>query len=84
VADGLLDRTVGLSQALRRAGVPVSLAESLDAVRALGAVGLAERETLRSGLASATIKRAAHRPAFDALFDLWFPALVGAICGHGR
>jgi hypothetical protein len=30
VAQGLLDRAVGLSQSLRQAGVPVSLAESLD------------------------------------------------------
>ena len=75
--DGLLDRTVGLAQSLRRAGVPVSLAESLDACRALGAVGLSDREVLRSGLAAAVIKRSAHRPAFDALFDLWFPALIG-------
>jgi len=77
MAQGLLDRTVGLSGSLRRAGVPVSLAESLDAVRALGVVGLADREALRAGLAAAMVKRAGHRPAFDALFDLWFPALTG-------
>jgi uncharacterized protein len=83
MADGLLDRTVGLSQALRRVGLPVSLAESLDAVRAVGSVGLLDRETLRDGLAAATVKRAAHRPAFDALFDLWFPAVVGEPTGIG-
>jgi uncharacterized protein len=77
VADGLLDRTVALSQAMRSAGLPVSLAESLDAVRAMGAVGLADRETLRGALAAATVKRASHRPTFDVLFDLWFPALIG-------
>ena len=54
MADGLLDRTVGLSQALRRAGIPVSLAESLDAARTLGALQLTERETLRAGLAGYT------------------------------
>ncbi len=83
MADGLLDRTVGLSQALRRAGIPVSLAESLDAARAMGALHLTERETLRAGLAASTVKRAAHRPAFDALFDLWFPALIGEPSGRG-
>jgi uncharacterized protein with von Willebrand factor type A (vWA) domain len=83
VAQGLLDRTVGLSGSLRRAGIPVSLAESLDAVRAMGAVGLADREGLRAGLAAAMVKRAAHRPAYDALFDLWFPALVGEPAGPG-
>jgi len=77
VAQGLLDRAVGLSGSLRSAGVPVSLAESLDAARAMGALGLADRETLRAGLAAAMVKRAAHRLSFDALFDLWFPALTG-------
>lgn len=73
MAAGLLDRVVGLGQALRTAGVPVSVAESLDAVRALGAVGLLDREGVRAALASTMVKRAAHRPTFEALFDLWFP-----------
>ncbi|MCU0265345.1 MAG: VWA domain-containing protein [Actinomycetia bacterium] len=77
MAAGLLDRTVGLVQALRGAGVPVSVAESLDAVRAVGAVGLLDREAVRAALAAALVKRGAHRPTFDALFDLWFPALTG-------
>lgn len=75
---GLLDRTVGFAQALRRAGLPVSVAEVLDAARALAVVDLLDREQLRAGFAAATVKRAAHRPAFDALFDLWFPPLLGA------
>ncbi len=73
---------MGLAQDLRKAGVPVSLAESLDAVRAMSAVGLADREVLRVGLASAMVKRAAHAVAFDALFDLWFPALIGDPSGR--
>lgn len=73
MAEGLLDRTVGLVQALRRAGLPVSLAESLDAVRALGSVDLLDRSAVRAALAASTVKRAAHRPTFDVLFDLWFP-----------
>lgn len=74
---GLLDRTVGLSAALRRVGVPVSLAESLDAVRAMGVVGLGERELLRAALAAAMVKRAGHGSVFDVLFDVWFPAVTG-------
>lgn len=63
---------------MRRVGVPVSLAESLDAVRALGAVDLLDREALRAGLAATTVKRAGHRPAFDTLFDLYFPPGTGS------
>jgi uncharacterized protein with von Willebrand factor type A (vWA) domain len=73
----LLDRTVELVEALRRVGIPVSLAESIDAVRALTAVDLLQRNALREGLAATTVKRAAHRAAYDALFDLYFPLGTG-------
>jgi uncharacterized protein with von Willebrand factor type A (vWA) domain len=62
---------------MRKVGVPVSLAESLDAVRALGAVDILDRNALREGLAATTVKRPTHRPAYDALFDLYFPLGVG-------
>ncbi|GII85730.1 hypothetical protein Ssi03_37200 [Sphaerisporangium siamense] len=75
---GLLDRHVRFVAALRAAGLPVSVAEGLDAARAAGVVDLAARETLREAYAATLVKRAAHRPAFDTLFDLWFPPVVGA------
>jgi uncharacterized protein len=77
VPAGLIDRTVALSGALRRAGVAVSVAETLDAARVLAAVPLLDREALRAGLAAASCKRAAHRETFDRLFDLYFPAATG-------
>ncbi|ACZ90428.1 vWA domain-containing protein [Streptosporangium roseum] len=70
----LLDRHVGFVHALREAGLPVSLAEGLDAARALQVIDLAERESLRAAYASTLVKRPSHRPGFDTLFDLWFPA----------
>ena len=76
-ASGLLDREIGFFHALRDAGVGISLAEVLDATRALGAVDLLEREQLREALASCVLKRPAHRDTFDTLFDLWFPAVLG-------
>jgi uncharacterized protein with von Willebrand factor type A (vWA) domain len=74
---GLLRRVVDFAHALRGAGVPVSAAEEIDVARVLGAVDLTDREQLREGLAAALVKRAAHRRAFDVLFDLWFPAAIG-------
>jgi uncharacterized protein with von Willebrand factor type A (vWA) domain len=74
---GLLGRVVDFAHALRGAAVPVSAAEEIDAARVLGAVDLTDREQLREGLAAALVKRAAHRRAFDVLFDLWFPAAIG-------
>ncbi len=73
----LLDRHIEFVEALRTAGLPVSLAEGLDAVRAIAALGIEERETLRAAYAATLMKRQNHRPAFDQLFDLYFPMLVG-------
>ncbi|MCD0453658.1 VWA domain-containing protein [Actinocorallia sp. API 0066] len=78
----LVDRHVGFVQALREAGLPVSVAEGLDAVRAIGHVDLIDREALRSAFAATLVKRPTHRAQFDLLFDLWFPAALGA--GEGN
>ncbi len=62
---------------VRAAGVPVSLAEGIDALRAACAVGV-ERRRLRDGLAAALVKDEADRPAFDDAFDRFFaPRDVG-------
>jgi uncharacterized protein with von Willebrand factor type A (vWA) domain len=74
---GLLEREIGFLDALRGAGLTVSLAEVLDATRAMGAVDLMAREEFRHALAACVLKRPAHRTTFDTLFDLWFPAATG-------
>lgn len=76
----LLDRHIDFVEALRSAGLPVSLAEGLDAVEAIDALGIGERETLRAAYAATLVKRQNHRPGFDQVFDLYFPALIGE--GH--
>lgn len=73
----LVDRHQGFLESLRGAGVPVSLAEGLDAVAGLGVVPWDDRETVRTVYAATCVKRQAQRPTFDLLFDLWFPAVVG-------
>jgi uncharacterized protein with von Willebrand factor type A (vWA) domain len=74
---GLVDRHVAFVAALRGAGLPVSMAESLDATQAMAAVDLRSREQLRAAYAAAVVKRAAHRATFDRLFDLWWPPAIG-------
>jgi uncharacterized protein len=69
---------VELVVALRAAGVPVSLAEGLDAVAALSMLRWDDRETVRTAYAATVVKRAAHRSTFDTLFDLYYPPLVGS------
>ncbi|TYB67633.1 VWA domain-containing protein [Nonomuraea sp. PA05] len=70
----LVDRHVGFVHALRAAGVPVSVAEGLDAANAMRVIELADRESLRAAYAATLVKKPAYRPGFDVLFDLWFPA----------
>ncbi|WP_433243288.1 vWA domain-containing protein [Streptosporangium sp. CA-135522] len=77
----LLDRHVAFVHALRGAGLPVSLAEGLDAARALQVIDLGERESLRAAYAATLVKRPSHRPGFDTLFDLWFPASTTGLYG---
>jgi uncharacterized protein with von Willebrand factor type A (vWA) domain len=74
---GLVDRHVSFMAALRGAGLPVSVAESLDAGRAMVAVDLLHREQLRAAYAATVVKHPAHRPTFDRLFDLWWPPAIG-------
>src|SRR5437763_1717085 len=74
---GLVDRHVAFVEALRGAGLPVSLVESLDAARAMATVDLLDREQLRAAYAATSVKHAAHRATFDRLFDLWWPPAVG-------
>ena len=74
---GLVDRHLAFLEALRGAGLSVSLAEGLDAIAGLRVVGWGERVVVRETYAATLVKRQAQRSTFDTLFDLYFPALVG-------
>jgi uncharacterized protein len=65
-------RLLEFAQTLRLNGLPVSVAETIDAVTAVAAAGV-ERETLRETLAATLVKDEDERPTFDRLFDLAFP-----------
>ncbi|HEY2106367.1 MAG TPA: VWA domain-containing protein [Candidatus Binataceae bacterium] len=64
---------LGFISRLREAGVRISMAESLDAARAVVASGL-ERTRMREALAATLVKDEADRPTFDREFDLYFSA----------
>jgi uncharacterized protein with von Willebrand factor type A (vWA) domain len=68
----MLDRLLEFGDALRDAGIPVSVAETIDALHAIEEVALTEKETVRRALAATLLKRDAHRHSFDLLFDLYF------------
>lgn len=75
---GLTGHLVGFVEALRRSGISVGPSETVDAGRVLATLGLGEREVLREGIACAVLRRPEHRDTYDAMFDLWFPAALGA------
>lgn len=72
-----LDRHIAFLEALRNAGLPVSLSEGLDAADAVLTLGLDDREIVRAAYAATLVKKQPHRAGFDHVFDLYFPALVG-------
>ncbi len=80
----LLDTHIGFVEALRAAGLPVSLAEGLDAIAALEQVSWHERETVRAAYAATLVKRQPQRVTFDAIFDLYYPRLVGGGVAAGQ
>ncbi len=82
---GLIDRHLAFVEALRGAGMSVSLAEDLDAVAALAAVSWSDRATVREAFAATLVKKQAQRTTFDTLFDVYFPAMVGdGVLGTGE
>ena len=60
---------LGLVARLRRAGVPVSTGEAVDAARALEAAGLANRERARAALRATLVKRRDDLELFDRVLD---------------
>ncbi|WTO33696.1 VWA domain-containing protein [Streptomyces achromogenes] len=71
------DRITGLVGALRAHGVRIGTGETVDAARAVAALGLADRELLREGLAATLLHGPGQRAVFDSVFDLYFPRGVG-------
>ncbi len=68
----MLGVLAGFVTELRRAGLPVSMTEHLDAARALTKVPLDDRSAFKAALAATLVKQAAHREAFDTVFDVCF------------
>ncbi|NUO46234.1 MAG: hypothetical protein HOV82_29880, partial [Streptomyces sp.] len=72
------ERLTSLVAALRAHGIRVGTGETVDAARAMEALGFGDRELLREGLAATLLHGTAQRPVFDPVFDLYFPRRVGA------
>ncbi|WP_099041335.1 vWA domain-containing protein [Mycobacterium neglectum] len=75
---GIPGHLVEFVEALRGQGISVGPSETVDAGRVMSVLGLLNREQLREGIACAVLRRPDHRETYDAMFDLWFPAALGA------
>jgi hypothetical protein len=74
----LEERVLDFIKGLRGRGVSVSTAESIDALGALGQVGVEDPSTFKSALKAAVVKRRKDLPAFEELFPLYFYGLENA------
>lgn len=59
-------------QELRRAGIPVSMVEAIDAMDAIGHVDLGSRAGFKAALGATMVKNARHQAAFDSVFEIYF------------
>jgi uncharacterized protein with von Willebrand factor type A (vWA) domain len=57
---------------LRRAEMRISPSEALDALAAAAQIGLEDRETFKTALATTLVKEGRDRATFDRIFDLYF------------
>lgn len=57
---------------LRAAGVPVSMVETIDAMRALEVIDIGDRAGLKDSLAATMVKAERHLSAFDTAFEVYF------------
>ena len=62
----------GFIDELRAAGVPVSMVEAIDGMRAVEVVDIGDRVALRETLRATLIKNLRHERAFDTAFDTYF------------
>jgi uncharacterized protein with von Willebrand factor type A (vWA) domain len=76
----MLTAVEGLIAQLRRVGMPISVSEGIDAVRALEHLDLAQRSEVKVGLRTALVKNADHEPTFNTIFDLYFG--LGPLSGN--
>lgn len=57
---------------LREIGMPISVSDKVDALRALTHVSIDDRETFKLGLEATLVKSSDHIRTFEAVFELFF------------
>jgi uncharacterized protein with von Willebrand factor type A (vWA) domain len=83
LGEPILDLLSGFIVELRAAGIPVSLTENLDAMRAVEHIPIEDREAFKYALAATMVKNNAHWRAFETVFEVYF-SLRGKQYGLGE
>ena len=68
----MLPVITGFIEELREAGVPVSMVETIDAMKAVETIDISRRVALRETLRATLVKNLRHERAFDTAFDIYF------------
>jgi len=68
----MLELLAGFIQELRKAGLPVSLTENLDAMEAVKHIPMEDREAFKYALAATLVKSSAHWKTFETVFEVFF------------
>jgi uncharacterized protein with von Willebrand factor type A (vWA) domain len=74
-------KIVEFTNLLRKSGIRVSMAESIDAFVALDELSLEDREIFRDALRTTMVKRSEDIASFDQLFDLYWSAFYDNLRG---
>ncbi len=72
-------KIIDFTNLLRKSGVRVSVAESIDAFEALDELSIEDREVFRDALRSTMVKRGDDIPTFDQLFELYWSAFYDSL-----
>jgi uncharacterized protein with von Willebrand factor type A (vWA) domain len=75
----LQQKLIDFTNLLRKSGVRVSVAETLDAFTALDEVSIGDREVFKDALRTTMVKRGDDIPAFEHLFDLYWSAFYDGL-----
>src|ERR1700682_6003464 len=68
----MLDFLQGFVHELRLAGLPVSMTENLDAMRAVEHVPLEDRDSFKTALGDTLVQNHGHHKVFDTVFEVYF------------
>jgi len=81
-AGSMLDVLQGFVHELRAAGLPVSMTENLDAMRAVEHIEIADRDTFKAALGATLVKHHHHWSAFETVFDVYFSLYAPGVDGE--